>query len=281
MMDWVSQIVTWVNVLANTLGKVLLAPAAFLPGWLSNTLVSIVTGTAVLFVFKYTSNQKAIAKTKNGIKANLLAIWLFKESVRVILQAEIQILKGCLCLIFHSLRPMSVMLIPVSLLLAQMGLWYQHRPLLRDEETVVTLELNDSVAQSWPVVTLKPNEAIDVLLGPLRVTSRGELCWAIKAREPGCHDLTFSVNGVECTKKLAIGPGFMCVSPVRPDRHWAHMLQHPSEPPMTPDALIQSISIDYPERTSWGASTDSWLIFFFVVTTLFAWVAGPFLKVKF
>ncbi|NQV34592.1 MAG: hypothetical protein HQ515_18000 [Phycisphaeraceae bacterium] len=139
MMDWVSQIVVWVNVVANALGALLLRPIAFLPGWLSNTLVSIVTGTALLFVFKYASNQQAIAKTKNGIKANLLAIKLFKDSVRVALRAEIHIIKGSLCLIFHSLRPMSVMLVPVSLLLAQMGLWYQHRPLLLEEDTVVTL----------------------------------------------------------------------------------------------------------------------------------------------
>lgn len=281
MMDWVSQIILWVNVLANFLGRVLLAPVAFLPGWLSNVIVSMVTGTAVLFVFKYTSNQKAIAKTKNGIKANLLAIKLFKDSVRVALRAEIQILKGSQCLIFHALRPMSVMLVPVSLLLVQMGLWYQHRPLLLDEDTVVTLALNDSVEPPWPAVTLKPHEAIVVLLGPVRVTSRGELCWAIKAHEPGCHDLTFSVNGVEYTKQLAIGPGFMRVSPVRPDRHWAHMLQHPLESPMAADAVIQSIRIDYPERTAWGAGTESWLIFFFVVTTVFALIAGPFLKVKF
>jgi hypothetical protein len=281
MMDWVAQIIVWVNVLANALGTVLLAPMAAVPGWLSNTIVSMVTGTLLLIAFKYTSNQKAIAKTKNGIKANLLSIKLFKDSVRVALHAEIGVLKGSLCLIVHSLRPMSLMIVPVSLLLAQLGLWYQRQPLSVGEEAVVTVTLHDSAVSSLSPVTLKPTPAIDVLLGPVRVISRGEVCWTIKARERGHHDLTFSVHDVEFAKSLAIGPGFMRVSPVRPGRHWAYMLKHPAEPPLPLDSVIQSIEINYPERTSWGASTDSWLIFFFGVTTLFAWVAGPGLKVKF
>jgi len=281
MMNWVLQIISWINALTNFLGEYLLSPVAFMPGWLSNTLVSVVAGGLLIIVFKHTSNQKAIARIKTNIKANLLAIKLYKDSMRVALSSEVHILKGSLFLILHSIRPMSVMLIPVSLLLAQMGLWYQCRPLALGEETVVTLELKNSVAQSGPAVTLNPNEAFDVLVGPVRVKSKGELCWAIKAREPGCHDLTFSVNGAEVTKSLTLGSGFMRVSPVRPDRHWAHMLQYPAEPALAPESVIQSIRVDYPERTSWGAGTHSWLIFFFVVATLSALILGPFFKVKF
>jgi len=41
---------------------------------------------------------------------------------------------------------MLVMIVPISLLLAQMGLWYQSRPLSPGEETVVTVKLNDNIA---------------------------------------------------------------------------------------------------------------------------------------
>ena len=281
MMDWLAQIIVWINGLANALGTFLLAPVATVPGWVSNTIISMVTGIILLMAFKYTSNQKAIAETKNYMKANLLSIWLFKDSVRVALCAVIRILKGSLCSITHSLRPMSLMIVPVSLLLAQLGLWYQRQPLSVGEEAVITVVLHDSVASSPPPVTLKPTSAMDISVGPVRVISRGEVCWTIKGRERGYHDVTFSVQDIECTKTLAIGPGFMRVSPVRPDRHWTRMLTYPAESPLARDSVIQSIRIDYPERTSWGAGKDSWLIFFFVVTTLFALIAGPFLKVKF
>ena len=281
MMDWVSQLILWLNVPANALGRVLLAPVASVPGWLSNTVVSAVTGIAILVAFKYTSNQTAIARTKNHIKANLLAIKLFKDSVRVAVRAEAQILKGASCLLFFSLRPMAVLIVPMALLLAQMGLWYQLRPLQLEEEAVITVELHDSVDPLQSPVILKPTSAIDVVLGPVRVTSRGEVCWAVKAREPGCHELVFSANGAEITKALAVGPGFMRVSAVRPGRNWAHILQHPAEPPLAADSAVQSIRIDYPERASWVAGSNSWVIFFFVAATVVAFMAAPCLKVKF
>ena len=47
-MDLVAQLVVWLNVVANLLGEWLLAPVAYLPGWVSVTLVSAATG--VLFL---------------------------------------------------------------------------------------------------------------------------------------------------------------------------------------------------------------------------------------
>ena len=112
-MDFFAQIITWINVLTNTLGRFVLAPVGFLPGWLSNTIISAVTGIALLIIFKYTSNQNAIGKVRDGIKANLLALWLFKDSIIVTLQSQGRVFKGAFLLLFHALRPMLVMIIPV------------------------------------------------------------------------------------------------------------------------------------------------------------------------
>ena len=40
MMSALAQIIAWLNVGANAVGKLLLAPMATLPGWLSNTIVA-------------------------------------------------------------------------------------------------------------------------------------------------------------------------------------------------------------------------------------------------
>ena len=44
LMNVLAQIVAWLNVPANALGKWLLAPLAFMPGWLSSTLIAAVLG---------------------------------------------------------------------------------------------------------------------------------------------------------------------------------------------------------------------------------------------
>src|SRR6516162_3768122 len=93
-MDVLTQVVVWLNSLANAAGRWTLAPIAMLPGWLSATLVAAVTGVFLLIVFKHTSNQRAIKRARNAINTNLLALKLFKESAPVAVQAQGRILLG-------------------------------------------------------------------------------------------------------------------------------------------------------------------------------------------
>ncbi|MHB9076809.1 MAG: hypothetical protein ACYC3X_04850 [Pirellulaceae bacterium] len=65
-----------------------------LPGWLSATLVAGITGVLMLLVFKYTSNQEVVNRVRRYIKANLLAISLFCDSVAVGLRSQGRILMG-------------------------------------------------------------------------------------------------------------------------------------------------------------------------------------------
>ena len=278
-MAFFAQIVSWVNVLTNAFGSFFLAPIAMLPGWLSNTIISGVTGAFLLVIFKYTSNQRAIGKIRDDIKAHMLALKLFKDSISVTLHAEVRVFKGALLLLFHAIPPMLVMIIPVSLLLAQMSLWYQSRPLLPGEVAVMTVKLNDNVGGRWPTVNIEPTPVAKVTIGPVKVFSRREICWEIKALENGNHRITLDVNRHQIEKELVIGDGFMRVSPTRPAWNWANILMHPAEKPFAPDSIVQSVNIDYPDRLSWTSGTDWWLVYFFVASMVFALILKPFMKV--
>ncbi len=83
-----TQVLVSLNALAGKFADVLLAPIAVLPGWLSATLIAATTGLFMLVIFKYTSNQRAVQRVRNQIKANLLALSLFKESVLVSMRAQ-------------------------------------------------------------------------------------------------------------------------------------------------------------------------------------------------
>jgi len=279
-MNFLAQIITWMNVLTNSLGEFLLAPVGVLPGWLSNTMISAVTGVVLLVIFKYTSNQHAIGRVRDDIKAHMFVLKLFKDSISVTLKAQGRVFKGALLLLLHAVRPMLVMIVPVSLLLAQMGLWYQFRPLLPGEETVVTMKLNDNIGTLWPNVTLESTPAAEVTIGPVRVFNKRQIYWKIKACKNGRHDINFRVDQEQIEKDLAIGDGFMRVSAERPGWNWADILLHPGERPFGPDSVIQSISINYPERLSRTSGTDWWLIYFFVASLVFALIFKPFLKVR-
>ncbi len=275
-----TQLVVWLNALANAVGTVCLAPVAVLPGWLSATLVALVTGVLMLLAFKYTSNQLAIKRVRADIKANTLAISLFRDNTRVSMKSVGGVVWGALRLMVLAIVPMLVMVIPVCLLLGQLSLWYQARPLQVGEEAVVTVQLAERVNTEDSLVALQPSSAMEVTVGPVRVPSKDWICWNIAAREPGDHTLKFDIAGQSFEKELAIGDEFMKVSLQRPAWDWATALLHPREQPFASDSPVQSIEINYPERPSWVAGTHSWLIFWFIASMVFAFIARPWLVVN-
>lgn len=275
-----TQFFVWLNAAANALADVFLAPIAGLPGWLSATVIAVVTGLAMLLAFKYTSNQTAIRRTRDRIKANLLALSLFKDDVRVGLRCQAALLLGAVRLIALSLVPMLVMLVPMCLILGQLGLWYQARPLAIGEDAVVTVQLAQSKDKTLPEVHLENSQAVTPTIGPVRVPSKHMVCWTVAAAEPGFHELSFDVGGRTVTKQIAIGDGLMPTSIKRPAWSLTDVLLNPREHPFAADSPVQSIEIDFPQRSSWTAGTDSWLIYWFIVSLAAAFMARPLLKVN-
>jgi hypothetical protein len=269
-MDFIVELTLWLNAAANAVGRLLLAPIGLLPGWLSATAVAAVTGLLMLVAFKHTSNQRAIKAARDDIKAQLLALKLFRDSVGVAMRAQGRILLAAGRLLLLAVVPMLVMAGPVFLLLAQLALWYQARPLHLGEEAVLTMKLGGNVQSGWPRVSLQPTEAMDVTLGPVRVLSKRELCWNIRARAAGGHRLMFDVDGQTIDKELAIGDGFMRVSAERPGWSWSDALLNPCEPPLGPESPVHSIAIDYPRRSSWIYGSDSWVIYWFAASMVAA-----------
>ncbi|MCY2928365.1 MAG: hypothetical protein NTV86_02515 [Planctomycetota bacterium] len=279
MTDALAQIAAWLNLAANALGKPLLAFVGVMPGWLSATLVSAPLGLVLLVVFKYTSNQRAIRRVRDDIKAHLLAIKLFPDSLWVTLCAQGRVLRGALLLLVLAIVPVLVMALPVTLFLGQLGLWYQSRPLRAGEEAVVTMTLNGA-GPDWPAVSLAPSPGAQATIGPVRILSRRELCWNLRARENGYHRMEFLVDGQPVEKELAVGEAFMRTSVQRPGWQWPAILLNPAERPFPPASPVRAIQIDYPDRASWTSGTDWWMAYVFAASMVFALCFRSFIKVN-
>ena len=230
-MGFLVQLITWVNGVTNAVGEFFLAPVASVPGWFSITVISAILGVFLLVIFKYTSNQKAIGWVRDDIKANLLAVKLFKDSFSVTFRSQARVFCASFKLLFYSIVPMLVMIVPVCLILAQMGLWYQVRPMWPgDEPVVVKLTLNDHV-DTFPQVTLESLPVAQTVIGPVRVFNKKEIFWKIKPIEEGNHNIIFHVGDRRYEKQLAVGKGFMRVSPKRPGADVTDILLYPLEKP--------------------------------------------------
>jgi hypothetical protein len=265
-----TELVVALNGLANVAGRIVLAPLAWVPGWLSATLVAVGTGAAMLLAFKHTSNQAAILRVRNRLKADLLTLALFKENIAACLWAQGRILLGACRLLMLAVVPMLVMLVPMCLALAQLALWYQARPLRIGEEAVITVALREAGGGPMPTVQLLPNPAVEVTVGPVRAESQHLVCWNVKAREAGRQTLEFLLGEERFEKRFCAGNGFMRLCPARPEYHWLKALEAPDEPPFPPEAAVKSIEIDYPSRDSWIYGKDWWVAYWFVMSMIAA-----------
>jgi hypothetical protein len=262
-MDVLAQLVVWLNAAANAAGRAF-DFIAYLPGWLSATLIAVASGIAMLVVFKHTSNQRAIKRARQAIRANLLAVKLFYDNRLLGLRALGGVFLGALRLLVFAIVPILVMLVPVTLLLGQLALWYQARPLHIGEETAITLKLHDG--SEWPTARLESGDAIKDTHGPVRVLSQREICWNIRAEKDGYQRLVFHVGDQTIEKDLTVGSGLMRVSTRRPDWDWSEALLNPAERPFPPNSPVQSIAVEYPTRASWIYGTNRWIWYWFVVS---------------
>jgi hypothetical protein len=278
-MDQLTHVVVALNTVANALGRSL-DPIGLLPGWLSVTVVAITTGVIMLIMFKYTSNQRAIQRVRRDIRANLLAVRLFKDSIKVGLRAQARVLMGAFLMLLHAIVPILVMTVPMILLLAQLGSWYQVRPIALGQEAVVTVKLNGEADSPLPQVELAPSDAIEDLSGPVRVISKREVCWNVRTLLPGYHRLEFHIDGQKVDKELAAGNGVLRVSPVRPEWNWSQALMYPLEKPFQRDSLVRSIEIEYPTSASWTSGSDWWLVYWFIVSLISGFCFRGLLRVN-
>lgn len=279
-MTLVAQLISWLNTGMNALFGLLRGPMAASPEWLSLTVVSALLGVVLLVLFKYTSNQAAIGRVRDGIKARLLGMKLFKDNIPVVLKSQLQVFGFAAMLLLHSVPPILVMALPFCLVLGQLGVWYQARPLEINEQTLVTMQLSSQGNAPLPSVSLAPTEAVEIIAGPIRVPSKQQVYWKVQAIRPGIHQLQFKVGDRPVQKELAVGSGLMPVSIKRPSLNLGDLILYPAEPPFDKASPVRSIEVGYPDRTSPVTGSGNWVVTLFVVSMLCALLVKPLFNVK-
>lgn len=277
-MSIIVTIVAFLNSLMNAIFGLIFEPLmTSLPGWLSNSIISAVVGVLALVIYKYTSNQKALGEIWDKIKGHLLGLILFKDSIAITLKFQWKLFLNLLLLLLHLLKPMAFMIIPVSLILAQLGQWYQAKPLEIGDDCLVTVQASDEVLTN---IWLKTSEGFEVTAGPVAMPDVGQICWKVEATQDGTHMMNFKAGSDEFTKKLVVGEGLRKLGFAKAGNDLGAVFMNPSEKPLPVDSAIKSIKIGYPHRQSKTAGTDWWMGYFFVISLIAALAIKPALKVN-
>ncbi|OGL47314.1 MAG: hypothetical protein A2161_17090 [Candidatus Schekmanbacteria bacterium RBG_13_48_7] len=245
--------------------------------------VSFITGIVFLIIFRYTSNQEAIKRVKNLIKAYFLEIRLYKDNLGVLLRAIIKTDLNILNYLRYFMIPMLIVIIPLILIAVQLEVRYEYRPLKSGEKTILTVQLKNAVPDIDKPVTLILPDGIVMDSKPVRVASNKTISWRLKALKQGTYNANIEVEGESVYKEIVVSNRLVPLSTSRTAANLKNYVLNPVEPFLPGSLDISSISVIYPKGelpfNIFGWS-HFWVIVFFVLSMLFGFAFKGIFKVQ-
>jgi hypothetical protein len=233
--------------------------------WIGMIFISLLTGFLMLLVFRYTSNQEGIKRTKNKIKAHLLEMRLFPDNMRVSFKAQGNIFLANMKYISHSAKPLLFMIIPVILVLIQVNFWFGYSSLKPREPVVLKVKLENDYNLLEVDLNIAPSSGISIETPPLRIEEENEINWRISPLKKGVYNLEIYIDGQKVSKQVSVAQTSLSkISPKKLKGNFFDGLFFPLEAPIKKSSPVKSIEILYPDKSLplFGINFH-WLIAFF------------------
>ncbi|OGD14548.1 MAG: hypothetical protein A2W20_04420 [Candidatus Aminicenantes bacterium RBG_16_66_30] len=271
-----------VNLVVGRAVDLVLWPFRGLSPWFGLVVVSLLTALLMLEVYKLTSNQAAIRRAKDRIKAHLLEMRLYKDNMRVTLGAQAGILKSNLAYMAANLKPLAVMIVPLVLILARLSLWFDRAPLRPGEETLVKVELAASADPLSLDLRLELPPAVEATAPAVRIPDEHEVVWRIRALAEGRGRLLLRAGDRTIEKTVTVGGGpLTSVSALASRGSFVRRILYPGEPPLPGGTPVRTVEVLYPARrlAAFGVGVH-WLVAYLVLSIAFGFALKGVFKVE-
>jgi hypothetical protein len=241
--------------------------------------ISIVIGLLMVVVFRYTSNQKAIGRAKDRLKAHLLAVRLFQDQLPVVMRAYGKILRGTGSYLRLAFTPFLIAILPITFLIVQLDRYFGWLPLRPAQTFLVEARVEDPTALNEASLQLPPE--LSSSAPAVHVPKDKEVVWRVVAERAGQYDIHIAAAGQTVSKQVVVSPGLARVSPIRlKDNFWERMFTS-SEPALADNSPVQSIAISYPPRVIGFAWMEwNWIVLFFVVSLIAGFIFKSVLGIQ-
>jgi hypothetical protein len=247
----------------------LLAPFSRLPPIAGLSAVSLLTATAMLLVYRATSDQRRLAEVKRAIAAALYEIRLFNDDLTGLFRAQGEMLRQNARYLRLSLVPMLWMIAPIGLVAAHLEGHYASAGLTPGQPVLVKVAVAGS---GEPLAAeLDAPHGVRVLTPAVWLPAANEVIWRVALDAPGEFVVTARVAGGTFTKTLDATSRVTRRSPVRTTPTLLNQLMYPAERPLPADAAVTSISVRYPSRSIRLVRWDvPWLVVYAGLSIVFA-----------
>ena len=249
------------------------------PIW-AMTVISLATGIVMVWIFGKVSDQETIKRIRDHIRGNLIGVRLYQHDIGVVIRLQRRIFGDTFHYMRLALVPMVVLLVPVVLIMTQLSLRFEARPLLPGEAVIVKAYVRD-IGSLDKNVTLEVGNGVSVETRGVRIPSTREIAWRIRAESSGEHVMVIRVGEDAIDTHLVVGDQWGAVSQRRTGRGMWDTLTYPGEPPIPSSHPVEAVEIVYPslDLSVFGLAVN-WVVAFFGLSMVFGFAFKDMLGVE-
>ncbi|MEJ2719650.1 MAG: hypothetical protein P8181_00735 [bacterium] len=261
--------------------NVLLLPFGKTHQTLGLVWISLLTGVGMAWAFKATSNQRAIKKAKDRLKARILEMRLYQDDPVLIFQGLGGALKGNLTYLSTILVPFLIIIIPVAIVFMQLDARYGKAQLRPNSSTLLNVQLKDGYDPVDSGVELQLPDAVEVVGNPVRSKATREIDWRLKVKRGGTFDVSLVAPDDAYTFPIVAEKSYTMIGHTRNASSFMEPLLHFPLPPIPESSPIQSVSIEYPgARYPLLGFHAHWIVMFLVYSLISAAVLKFMLHIE-
>ncbi len=241
-------------------------------------VLSLGVGSLMVVLFGYTSDQKAIAITKDQVKAHLLAVRLYRDQIPVVMGSYGKVLRGTGRYLKLTFKPLLYVIILITLLMVQVDRYLGAAPLLPNLPFLLTVHLPGQTSDALNEVTLVLPPEIAMTAPPVHILAENAIVWRLVGSKEGSYEVKIAAAGQSAAKAVRVGNDLTRISTVRlRGPFWERMFSS-AEPALPENFPVESVSINYPNRDIEIAGHGmNWIWPFFILSMVAGFI---FMKIS-
>jgi len=249
-------------------------------GWPALIVISALSGVLLLWLFKITTNQKALSERRRILTGHLYELGLYQDDLKSMARIQLDLLKANLKYVSTSLPALLVLLPVVLVIVVQLDARYQRRGLQTGETALVSATVAEGHDTVPPLLALEPGRDLVVEAGPLVDRVEGVVWWRVRAESDSTNVLNITDGTTSWPKFLHPVSAGGRLAQTREQSGWHHLCLNPTEIALPDEAPLAAITVALPRQDADWAGLPTWLWGFFGISVIGGLLVKKLLRVE-
>jgi hypothetical protein len=269
-----------INYMLTKLFDIILYPFSFINPFWGILFLSVLMAFVVLYIYKWISSPRAVKSAKDKIKADILAIRIYKDLWRVIVGSFFKSLGHTFQYFGLNLLPLLIIIPILFPAFVQMDIRYGMEPFQVGDEIVIkaafSQDPNDLDVELLASDNFKPKMNPVFINAYQAYEENGEkkypikeVNWKVEATREGVAKIRIKVRDKVYEKQLVIGDFRGAISNKKMNKSSLEHFLYPAERLLPNPGELVNIYIQYPGGgVTFAGLTTHWLVFNIILVVI-------------